>query len=1244
MPSMQGPPTTPLSSSADAADGPRDWLGYSRYAQALWARVVHQFELDAQARSQAAAAESAGQGATRHSPPTGDPLVVGVYGEWGVGKSRLLELLYEKAAEQNAADCAQRARDPQAYAAGPALRLTVPVWFHPWKYEHEPHLAVPLLMHLTEALQASLEDAKRLDERARQWLVGQGEAGAQALERVSAAAQMFRQAAGVVQQVAGNDLVKTTAALAAGYFGLGPAAERTLDWVRRTASQFAGVQGEDGRGGKGESAGKKEPAPSGLARIFGKAGRQLAQATPEASVDGRYYYSVHRYLSELSRVTPERASAALGLSLAHEVRLNFVVFIDDLDRCLPEKAVDVLELIKTVMNVDSFAFVIALDDEVIERGISYRYRDYRFGNAKPEMPITGFEYLEKIVHLPFRLPPLTREWALNFMRQLDERLLGQRGAHALDSLWFAPAPAGGLGPPTRLTELLLDSFDTHIPRKLGRTLELTHQLRLLMDGSGQALRATAATASPAPADELDACVLVFCIVLQLFAPEIFRLLRRRPEIFRHWMSAYLPQEDRQPVFAWDKGSGAQQPLEIGIPDTNLYRWAALGSQAGRPKPGTASAPPAASDAPARRRARLRERAPTSELRAEWGPYLGAAVETDTDRYTIEQLRLPLAVSLAGFRDMQRHAFSPLRLGAAMAHATGWPGATVPSLQRYLNLFGEQLHAAAASVAAERPPWAPVPPPPPVPAPPATAAPIPAPGPAPAPPSTPAAVGPSSEAGQVAAEVLRPNAPVRRVDPRQVLEIATASDAVTRASLVERLNLQPGERIEPGVIEHLAEGLQVSPTPRHLFDALAALAPFTDPQALSAVPDRWRPLRSIGWPAPASGTPGENEAAGLLSLARPTATLARHGLLDLLGMKDEVRNLRSRLDALVEGADLATPLPMRAEAADLLGSLGDERFHFDPVRWQLPSSRARLIDDEDGRPRQSSQGEEPVRGFVRVVPGEFSVGEIGWSDNPKRIMSLASPVYFGRTLVTVAQYRAFIAAGGYEDETLWSVPGRSWLQGALPSPERLKGSAGVALSGMLREPVDRRQPWRWAEQQACPGRPVQGVSWFEADAYVAWLGRQLSDELRAAGLAGFEVRLPGEYEWERAARSSSASRTDQRHYPWGDDGQAADILANLQGSGLGQPSTVGLFPSSPLGLFDLAGNVWEWTASVHASPGEPDPGPPAAAATQMCVRGGSFRDVSRQARCAARASQPVVWSGVNVGLRAVIGRPLGPPPA
>ncbi len=87
-------------------------------------------------------------------------------------------------------------------------------------------------------------------------------------------------------------------------------------------------------------------------------------------------------------------------------------------------------------------------------------------------------------------------------------------------------------------------------------------------------------------------------------------------------------------------------------------------------------------------------------------------------------------------------------------------------------------------------------------------------------------------------------------------------------------------------------------------------------------------------------------------------------------------------------------------------------------------------------------------------------------------------------------------------------------------------------------------------------PVLLVTWDEAQAYCAWVGG----------------RLPTQQEWERAARG-----TDGRRYPWGDTFDP--LLANTRESGLGSPTPVGIFTAgqSPDGLYDMAGNVWEWTS-------------------------------------------------------------------
>jgi len=102
---------------------------------------------------------------------------------------------------------------------------------------------------------------------------------------------------------------------------------------------------------------------------------------------------------------------AIGECLQDGGRL--VVFIDDLDRCLPEKTIEILEVIKLFLDVPKCIFVIGVEKEAIERGIEVRYK-----SKEQKIPISGQDYIEKIIQIPFVLPPIREDDMAAFIENL----------------------------------------------------------------------------------------------------------------------------------------------------------------------------------------------------------------------------------------------------------------------------------------------------------------------------------------------------------------------------------------------------------------------------------------------------------------------------------------------------------------------------------------------------------------------------------------------------------------------------------------------------------------------------------------------------------------------------------------------------------------------------------------------------------------------------------------------------------
>jgi len=91
---------------------------------------------------------------------------------------------------------------------------------------------------------------------------------------------------------------------------------------------------------------------------------------------------------------------------------RLVVFIDDLDRCLPEKTIEIFEVIKLFLDVSKCVFVIGVAREMIERGIEVRYK------TDGQLPISGKDYIEKIIQVPFILPPIREKDMIRFIENL----------------------------------------------------------------------------------------------------------------------------------------------------------------------------------------------------------------------------------------------------------------------------------------------------------------------------------------------------------------------------------------------------------------------------------------------------------------------------------------------------------------------------------------------------------------------------------------------------------------------------------------------------------------------------------------------------------------------------------------------------------------------------------------------------------------------------------------------------------
>lgn len=373
--------------------------------------------------------------------------------------------------------------------------------------------------------------------------------------------------------------------------------------------------------------------------------------------------------------------------------------------------------------------------------------------------------------------------------------------------------------------------------------------------------------------------------------------------------------------------------------------------------------------------------------------------------------------------------------------------------------------------------------------------------------------------------------------------------------------------------------------RGLLESVAVEDPAALLQAYAADP-RWHEVVRLAVAAAPQREAGRLILALLVAGPERPALLAGECLLDVGRNGAGGRAWEAAVAALLAlVADPAPSAAVRLAAGALLGRLGDPR-RLDPATG-----------------RAEGAGQHAVPDYWCDVPaGPFWSGDeaAGRRRGPAlRQAELARGVRIARFPVTNAEYRRFVEAGAYADPRWWTPEGRAFLgQGGLGAPRDEE-----------RPPISAPAHWGAAQYNG-PAQPAVGVSWYEAAAYCAWL----TAEGRAAGwlYPGEALRLPTALEWERAAR-----HTDRRRYPWGDDPPDPE-RACYEGAGLRAPAPVGCFPAgaAACGALDLAGNVWEWTASLADDLAAPAPRPDLAPDQPPAIKGGAFNWDAEALRCGA----------------------------
>jgi formylglycine-generating enzyme required for sulfatase activity len=240
-----------------------------------------------------------------------------------------------------------------------------------------------------------------------------------------------------------------------------------------------------------------------------------------------------------------------------------------------------------------------------------------------------------------------------------------------------------------------------------------------------------------------------------------------------------------------------------------------------------------------------------------------------------------------------------------------------------------------------------------------------------------------------------------------------------------------------------------------------------------------------------------------------------------------------------------------------------------------------------------------------------------AEHPRHTVRITRPFAMSATQITRGQFRAFVQATDYRTAAEIDGYAEAW------SETKFAKTPGVS--------------WRDAGFEQSDDHPVVCVTWDDAVAFCQWLSQS----------EGQNHRLPTEAEWEYAYRAGQHSA-----YTWGDDPNAGQGWANCADltakkdfadwttfnwtDGFVFTAPVASFKPNHWGLYDMAGNAWQWCGDWFGpySPDEvSDPMGPALGEKRV-LRGGSWYGAPMSCRATYRSKIVPTYRGTNVGFRLV----------